>query len=143
MTIQALGEERYAQLLALLTACDLPTGDLAEVRPHFLGEHDSAGLVGVVGIERHGGVGLLRSLAVRAGARGSGVGSRLADAAEAWAASHGIRQLYLLTTTAERFFARRGYQVRPRDQVDPAIQRTTEFTSACPASATVMWCELA
>jgi amino-acid N-acetyltransferase len=138
VTIRPLVAEEHASVLALLERCHLPTADLGEAKPHFLGESDAAGLVGVVGVEPLGRVGLLRSLGVRDDSRGKGLGGQLADAAEAWARGQNIEQLYLLTTTAEPFFARRGYQALARDQVDTAIHGTTEFTSACPASATVM-----
>jgi amino-acid N-acetyltransferase len=138
MSVRALGDGEYPAVRALLQACTLPTEDLDQARPTFLGAFDGTGLAGVVGIEAHGRVGLLRSLAVRADARGTGLGSLLADEAERWAAGQGIAELYLLTTTAEPFFARRGYLVQQREQADPVIRQTTEFTSACPASATVM-----
>jgi amino-acid N-acetyltransferase len=136
--IRALPDSERPAVLNLLQESGLPTADLDQAAPTFLGEGDEHGLAGVVGVEVYGTVGLLRSLAVRVHSRGTGLGTRLADAAEAWAAAQGIHTLYLLTTTAEGFFARRNYGVRPRERVDPAIQRTTEFTGACPASATVM-----
>jgi amino-acid N-acetyltransferase len=138
VSIRELLPAEHPLVLALLEECRLPTSDLAQAVPRFLGEVDDNGLAGVVGVEPHGKVGLLRSLAVRTGRRGSGLGSRLADAAEHWAAAQGIGTLYLLTTTAESFFVRRGYAAEPREQVDPVIRATTEFTSACPASAVVM-----
>jgi amino-acid N-acetyltransferase len=143
MTIRELEPGEQGQARALLQSCDLPTADLPQASPHLFGAFDAKGLVGLVGVEAHGMVGLLRSLAVRADARGAGLGGCLADTAERWAAGRGIAVLYLLTTTAETFFAGRGYEVQPRDQVDPVIRQTTEFTAACPASATVMYRRLA
>ena len=46
--------------------------------------------------------------------------------------------MYLLTTTAERFFAQRGYVRIARGSVVPAIQATREFTRLCPDSSTLM-----
>jgi amino-acid N-acetyltransferase len=138
VTFQPLAPDSRSEIEALLQSSHLPTSDLDAAHPFFIGERDDTGLAGVVGVERRGSVGLLRSLAVRPDRQGTGLGTRLADAAEQWALGQGIDQLYLLTTTAERFFARRGYEVQSRDQVDPAIRTTTEFTSACPASAIVM-----
>jgi amino-acid N-acetyltransferase len=54
------------------------------------------------------------------------------------AESRGIRGLYLLTTTAERYFPSFGFREVPRDQVPDDVRETAEFRSACPASATVM-----
>lgn len=59
-------------------------------------------------------------------------------AAEARARSHGVQQLCLLTTTAERFFERLGYERADREAAPTAIRGTSEFTSLCPASAAFM-----
>ena len=56
----------------------------------------------------------------------------------AHAASSGLSKLVLLTTTAERYFTRFGFEVVSRDEVPAAVRESVEFTSACPASATVM-----
>lgn len=138
MNVTPLTEADHAEITALLDASQLPTSDLPQARPTFLGLRDERGLIGVVGVERLGRVGLLRSLAVREDQRGSGLGTRLADAAEHWAVAAGIEELYLLTTTAEQFFARRAYTIQARDQVHSEIRATTEFCGACPASAVVM-----
>jgi amino-acid N-acetyltransferase len=118
---------------ALLAASGLPGQDLT---PAHLGsfwiEQDSAGLVGVVGLEPHGRVALVRSLAVRADERGRGLGGALLARAELQAGALGIEALYLLTTTAERFFAARGYTVIPRDAAPPSIRATAEFAELCP-----------
>ena len=127
-----------AEVRALLEGCQLPVADLAVARPVLLGLRDGEGLRGVVGVELLGSVGLLRSLAVRPDQRGAGLGQRLTDAAEAWAALRGIRQLFLLTTTAAPFFARRGYVVIDRALVPAEIRTTTEFAGVCPSSAVVM-----
>lgn len=137
MSVALLAEHDLPDILGLLEGSHLPTVDIAAAKPVFLGVKDG-GLLGVVGVERLGRFGLLRSLAVREAARGRGLGTELAEAAETWAVGQGIEELYLLTTTAERFFAARHYTVQAREQVPAAIRATTEFSSACPASATVM-----
>ena len=50
--------------------------------------------------------------------------------------------MYLLTTTAERYFARFGFVQIARDDVPGAVQQSVEFREACPASAVVMRTEL-
>ena len=71
-------------------------------------------------------------------ARGTGLGHRLTEAALALADRLGAPAVFLLTTTAERFFPRFGFRVVSRDEVPPGVQQSVEFRSACPASATVM-----
>ena len=94
--------------------------------------------MGCVGLERYGENGLLRSLAVEPDYRRQGLGARLLAAIEARAASGVVRTLYLLTTTAESFFAARGYTVTDRNNVPEAIGGTSEFQSMCPDSAVCM-----
>jgi amino-acid N-acetyltransferase len=54
------------------------------------------------------------------------------------AEARGIHALYLLTTTAERYFPSFGFRTIDRGEVPDDVRATEEFTSACPASATVM-----
>jgi amino-acid N-acetyltransferase len=49
-----------------------------------------------------------------------------------------LQALYLLTTTAERYFPSFGFSVTTREKVPDAVRDTVEFRSACPASAVVM-----
>lgn len=127
--------ERIEQLLEGL---QLPTEGIA---PHlanfFVAERDGM-LVGVIGLERYGEEALLRSAAVDSGVQGHGIGRSLTEHAIGEAAAGGIDTLYLLTTTAERFFAHYGFETVSRSDVPPHVQRSIEFTSSCPASATVM-----
>ena len=124
---------------ALLTEAQLPVADLASSRSlKLLGIRDGGGLLGVVGIEVYGRVGLIRSLAVEPAHRKSGLGVSLVSNAEAWAAEQGVETLYLLTTTAAQFFARRGYEAVPRSEAPAAIAATAQFSDLCPASSTFM-----
>ncbi|TLY54076.1 MAG: GNAT family N-acetyltransferase, partial [Gemmatimonadetes bacterium] len=81
---------------------------------------------------------LLRSVAVAAAVRGQGLGQRLTTAALELASRHGVRTVYLLTETAGEFFPKLGFTMIERSAVDPAVQVSQEFTTACPASALVM-----
>ena len=50
----------------------------------------------------------------------------------------GVLEIYLLTTTAEGFFRRNGFERIERKIVPEVIKQTTEFTSLCPSSAVCM-----
>ena len=89
----------------------------------------------MVGLEIYGTVALLRSLAVAPDGQGRGLGAALLAHAERAARQRGITALYLLTTTAEAFFARRGYVRLPRQAAPPVLRQTAEFAALCPASA--------
>lgn len=144
MNVTAARPAQLAAVKALVAASGLPSEDLtAEHLRHFWVWTDAAAIVGVVGLEPRGREALLRSLAVREDRRGGGIGGRLAALAESEAAVLGIDTLYLLTTSAERFFAARGYAVIPRDATPPAIRDTAEFAGICPSSAICMTKRLA
>lgn len=133
----------FPAVVRLLTDAALPHDDLTpEHLRHFLVIREGGRIAGVVGMEVADDAGLLRSLAVPEARRGGGRASRLVDALEADARSAGIRTLYLLTTTAADFFARRGYARVERDSVPGAIAATPaatpEFRGICPASAACM-----
>lgn len=126
-------------VLPLLVDAGLPTDDLvAGHRVSFLAEGPPNDPNGVIGLERFGPVGLLRSLAVSAGARGRGLGRTLVFAMEDKARASGVADLYLLTTTADGFFSRLGYERIRRDQAPEVIASTAQFSALCPSSAVVM-----
>lgn len=128
-----------ADVKQLLAESGLPTADItAQHLHHFFGCGSEGKLEGVVGLELYGDAALLRSLAVRAAQRGSGLGSGLVEHAEGYAREKGVKSLYLLTTTAEAFFRRRGYVSIPREEAPAAIAGTREFSGICPASSAFM-----
>ena len=123
----------------LLQDAQLPSADLAslDLRAFFAcGSPESPD--GIVGLELHGRVALLRSLVVRPAHRSLGLGHALVEAAERHARSHGVEEIYLLTTTASSFFERLGYACMDRDAAPAAIRQTREFAALCPASAVLM-----
>jgi amino-acid N-acetyltransferase len=122
----------------LLLASGLPVAGVAESLCSFIVAESDERIVGVVGLELCCEHALLRSTAVDAGWRDRGLGRQLVERIIAEAELRNIRALYLLTTTAERYFPSFGFVKTSRDTVPEPVRRTEEFTSACPASATVM-----
>ena len=57
---------------------------------------------------------------------------------EGFTRKHGISSLFLLTTTAESFFRRLGYERVPREDAPPEVQNTSEFSDICPVSSAFM-----
>jgi amino-acid N-acetyltransferase len=92
----------------------------------------------VAGVELYGSAALLRSVCVVDSAAGAGLGARLCDAAEAHARAAGASEMYLLTTTAAGYFARRGYRPVDRASAPAAIASSAQFRDLCPASAVFM-----
>jgi amino-acid N-acetyltransferase len=95
-------------------------------------------LVGVAGVELHAGDALVRSVAVAPEARGRRIASRLCAEVERQAAALGAARAFLLTETAEEFFARRGYTRAARAAAPAGIAASRQFAALCPASAILM-----
>jgi amino-acid N-acetyltransferase len=123
---------------ALLQSAGLPHEDVAGHLANFLVARQDGAAVGAVGYERHGDDALLRSLVVAPGWQGDGLGGALLRRLEDEAQRQGVRYFYLLTNTAEHFFARRWFQKIDRNTVPPAIAATAEFSHLCPASSICM-----
>jgi amino-acid N-acetyltransferase len=131
---------RSADLAAigeLLASNALPTADLAQVQ-HLIVAKEQGVIVAVAGIEVHGAAALLRSVCVHRAHRGRGLAAAACELLAAHARAAGVRCLYLLTTTAQGFFERRGFIVCSRAAVPAAIGATAEFRALCPASAICM-----
>ena len=131
-----------ADVLRLLRAAALPTADVgARADQKFFGirETDDRGTwLGVVGVERYGNEALLRSLAVSPAARKRGLGAKLVAAVELLARARRYRRVVLLTTDAQAYFSRLGYQPVERQTLSKALAASTQLTSLCPTTATVM-----
>lgn len=130
-----------ADALALLVAAGLPTAGVAEhfpARSLVVRDPASGVLVAVAGVELHGAYGLLRSVAVSSDARGRGLGREIGAAAIDLARREGLRELFLLTTTADGFFPRFGFERISREELPAELGASEELRGACPASAVVM-----
>ena len=129
---------------SLLREADLPESDLQEqhMEAFFVSRAGDEGILACVGLERFGETALLRSLAVRADARGNGVGDQALQTMEAFAASKGVNRLCILTTTAEPFFETRGFERCDRTALPASVQASSEFKSLCPSTAVCMFKEI-
>jgi amino-acid N-acetyltransferase len=126
-------------ILDLLREAELPTDDLhAESWLHFAVARSADQVVATIGLEPLGDLALLRSMAVHADLRGAGIGRRLLREAHRVSRQLGLKELYLLTTTAELFFAREGFTRIERDAAPAVIRETREFCDLCPDRAVVM-----
>lgn len=132
--------ERIRDLLAdaQLPVLDLDQGAPDQSHVEFLVVEDANGIVGAIGLQAFGNVGLLRSLVLAPSIRGAGHGSRLLDSLETTARDRGVSELLLLTETAAPFFSKHGYVVADRGGAPESIRGTAEFRALCPATATCM-----
>lgn len=100
--------------------------------------------VGAGGLEFTDDGALVRSVVVEPDERGAGHGRALVEALldRAADAPEPATAAYLLTTTAEDFFADLGFERVDRDRVPPDVRATRYFSDRCPSSATCMRLDL-
>jgi amino-acid N-acetyltransferase len=137
----AAGED-WPSLRALLARSGLADDGLGPHLGSTLMARDARGIIGCAALELYDDAALLRSLAVDASERGTGVGTALTVAALELARRHHVRRVYLLTETAADFFPRFGFTPVARAHVPATVRQSVEFTHLCPDSAAVMLLEL-
>ena len=126
------------EIRALLRACDLRDEDVWEAGQVFLIRRSGSELAGCIGLEVHGQDALLRSFAVAPACRGRGLGAALHDRAGEEAPAHGVRRLFILTSTARDRAARSGFEDFPREDLPASIRDGAQVGSLCPATAACM-----
>ena len=138
ITVAPANRAELPDILALLEESELPAAGVEDHAEAFLVARDDGRLVGCIGLEAYGDVGLLRSLAVCSERRGGGLGQRLVAHLLDEARERGMTALYLLTTTADRYFPRFGFETIPRDEADSRLSASEELRGACPDTAVCM-----
>ena len=130
--------EDFTGIVKLLQEEKLPTQDLIPGLSQLLVIELDEKIVGVAGIELYGKLGLLRSVAVDKNYRNRSLATILIDDLLLYAAEQQITDLYLITTSAEDYFSKKGFVVVNRDRVPGAIKSSSEFSTMCPSTAAVM-----
>ena len=122
----------------LLRKFDLPNSDIENESLNLFTISRTNQVVGIVGFEQYDVHGLLRSFVIDKNYQSKGLGAQALVVVETLANQQGVEQFYLLTTTADKFFARNDYTVFDRQAVPESISKTTEFNTLCPDSAVCM-----
>jgi amino-acid N-acetyltransferase len=122
----------------LLEENALPLAGVDDHWKTFIVARDGGVVVACGGAEAYPTVALIRSVAVANAHRSRGLGRRIVRQLLDRLSSRGLREFYLLTTTAEEYFRRRGFRTVDRDEVHPQLLASREFQDACPASAVCM-----
>ena len=138
MVIDGATEGDLAAVRRLLQQHHLPLDGVDEHIDTMVVARDGVTVVGTAALELYVDGALLRSVAVDPALQGRHLGHDLTEAALRLAQANGIDTVYLLTTTAEQFFPKLGFERITREQVPVTVQASVEFRSACPASAVVM-----
>ena len=136
--IEAAGPADADAVFCLLEQNHLPLEGLENHLATTLVARQGDRIVGSAALEVYPEGALLRSVAVAAELQGQGLGHELTDAAIRLGRDLQVPAVYLLTTTAERFFPKVGFERIGRADVPATVRSSIEFTSACPSSAIVM-----
>jgi amino-acid N-acetyltransferase len=132
----ALNQE-LEKALNLLQNQNLPTYDIDE-KVELYTVYYYENFIGTIGLESFNTEGLLRSVSLDSSSQKKGFGTQILSLFEAKIQQKGIKNLYLLTTTAKGFFLKNKYQIVSREDVSEPIRQTAEFKGVCPSSAFVM-----
>lgn len=138
ITISPATAEDVATIKDLLVSNKLPTDGVDEHWKTFVVARDGMRIVGCGGSEAYQFAALIRSIAVADDYRSKGIGRRIVRQLLDRLASRGIREFYLLTTTAQDYFKKRGFKPIDRDEVHPQLLSSREFQGACPTTAQCM-----
>lgn len=136
--IEFASDQDLPEVRSLLQRLSLPLDGVDEQVKTMLVAREDGHVVGTAALELYEDGAVLRSVAVDPRQQGKRLGYELTEAALRLAAAHSAGTVFLLTTTAERFFPKFGFEPIARDDVPPSVQASVEFRSACPASAIVM-----
>jgi len=138
MQIRSATDSDLSAVESLLAASDLPIDGVRDNFSSLVVADDDGAIAGAIGLEKYGSVALLRSAVVSPHHRGSGVGRRLVEQLLERAEEAGVDEVYLLTTTAEKYFPKFGFTRTTRSAVPDPLKASAEFRGACPDTAIVM-----
>jgi amino-acid N-acetyltransferase len=125
------------EVQAILKENKLPYEDIIKKQLYsFFGYYKNDKLIGLVGLEIFDTIALLRSLCIKN--KSAGVGSILLDYIEKYSLENNIKELYLLTTTADIYFRKKGFKKEDKSNAPNSIKNSNEFKSICPCNAIFM-----
>ncbi len=127
------------ELNQLLESVYLPVVDPKEFTDYFYKSLSLENkIIGAIGLEIYGNYGLLRSLVVDSSYRNKGIANQLVGQIIETSKELGLQEVYLLTTTADKYFLKKGFEIRQRENCPAEIKGSKEFSSICPVSSVLM-----
>lgn len=142
VTPLSAGDDAFTAFVDALKAAALPTGDLDGGARFYVAQVGEA-VVAFGGLEGTGPDQLIRSVVVPPGLRAGGHGRQVAQALIGQARTDGAERLWLLTTSADGFFAKLGWKVATLADAAETVRGTRQFSGLCPSSAVLMCRRLA
>lgn len=144
ITIEKASPSCLAEVLEILSSVGLPNEGVEEHLDGFLIARSGAGeIVGCVGMERHGEIGLLRSAAVLPEYQGQWIGNKLIRQLLEQATGEGVKEVALLTTTAKDYFQNKfGFKEATRSLYEQLLANSQEWNLPRCSSAAFMTLKL-
>jgi N-acetylglutamate synthase-like GNAT family acetyltransferase len=116
---------------------NFPRMGVAENFHSFFVVDDGGRIVAGAGLDLRGDTALLRSVVVAPAMRGAGLGAAVLRRA-LHEVHHRAGGVFALTTTAETYLSRFGFEPVPRASLPQQLFESRELQDACPSSAVVM-----
>jgi amino-acid N-acetyltransferase len=132
-----------AAIRSLLESQKLPTETVGTTMTEFYLAVINEAIIGVAGFEHYGEDVLLRSVAVPTSLQKKRIGSQLVDWMISLAKQRNIKRIVLLTETASKFFAKKGFIAVDRSSIkNESMKKSSQFGSCCCSSAICMKLDL-
>ncbi len=144
VTIEKASPACLDDVLEILSQVNLPHDGVKEHFGGFLIARSGGGkILGCVGLERHGELGLLRSAAVLPEYQGQWIGNKLVRELLKRAAGEGVTEVVLLTTTAKEYFQNKlGFKEARRSGYEKRLANSPEWNLPRCSSAVFMTLKL-
>ncbi len=121
-----------SQIRRLLSECGLPTLYIHRYLKSFMVAKAAKRVVGVIGVEVYGRVGLLRSLCVEQAYRSRGIAKMLNAEILAYAQARKMERFYMFTLSAEKFASKLGFHKIDKRRIPKSIRLTWQFRKLKP-----------
>ena len=142
MNIRSARHEDISIIHEILFEANLPTEGVKKYLSKFYVGLIDERIVAVGGLEIHGAFGLLRSVVVIPEYQRQGYAQCICDTLIKQASQLNLSAIYLLTETADGYFAKLGFGIVPRGNTPIDVRKTQEFSELCPESAILMYLDL-
>lgn len=144
VTIEKASPECLNDVLEILSQVSLPHDGVKDHFGGFLIARSGGGkILGCIGMEHHGEIGLLRSAAVLSEYQGQWIGNKLVRELLKRAANEGVTEVVLLTTTARDYFQDKfGFKEAKRSGYDESLANSPEWNLPRCSSAVFMTLKL-
>ena len=128
-----------AAIRSLLESQKLPTETVGTTLTEFYLAVENKIIAGVAGFEYYREDALLRSVAVPTSLQKKQIGSQLVDWMISLAKQKNVKRIVLLTETASKFFAKKGFMPIERSSIkNEALKRSSQLCGGCCSSAICM-----